>query len=46
MRKTTFILNLIVLVFLVMSCKESQPKKIIQNDQIQKEVTAKDILGN
>ena len=46
MRKTTSILNLILLVFLVMSCKESQPKKNIQNDQIHKEVTAKDILGN
>ena len=46
MRKITSILNLILLVFLVMSCKESQPKKNIQNDQIHKEVTAKDILGN
>jgi len=46
MRKTTYILNLILLVFLVMSCKENQPKKLTSTDQIQKKVTAKDILGN
>jgi exo-beta-1,3-glucanase (GH17 family) len=46
MRKATFILNLILLVFLVMSCNESQSKKNKPNDQIQIKVTAKDILGN
>jgi len=46
MRKTTYILNLILLVFLVMSCKENKQKERIPNDQRQKEVTAKDILGN
>ena len=46
MKKTIHILNLILLVFIIMSCNESQPKKIIPNDQIQKKVTAKDILGN
>ena len=46
MKKTIHILNLILLVFIIMSCNESQPKKIITIDQIQKKVTAKDILGN
>ena len=46
MRKATFILGLIALVFLVMSCKENQTKKPIPIDQTQKTVTAKDILGN
>ena len=46
MRKTTHILNLVLFVFLVISCKENQPKDHTTNDQIQKEVTAKDILGN
>jgi exo-beta-1,3-glucanase (GH17 family) len=46
MRKTTYILNLILLVFLVMSCKENKQKERIPNDQRQKEVTAKNILGN
>lgn len=46
MRKTTYILNLILLVFLVMSCKESKQKELTANDQTEKEVTAKDILGN
>ena len=46
MRKATFILNLILLVFLVMSCNESQSKKNKPNDQIHIKVTAKDILGN
>ena len=46
MRKTTYILNSILLVFLVMSCKENKQKERIPNDQRQKEVTAKDILGN
>ena len=46
MRKTTLILNLILLVFLVISCKKNQPIKLIPIDQKQKEVTAKDILGN
>ncbi len=46
MRKTTYILNLILLFFLVMSCKENKQKERIPNDQRQKEVTAKDILGN
>ena len=46
MKKTIHILNLILLVFIIMSCNESKPKKIIPNDQIQKKVTAKDILGN
>ncbi len=46
MRKTTYILNLVLLVFLVMSCKEHQPKEHRTIDKIEKEVTAKDILGN
>jgi len=46
MRKTSHILKLILLVFLVMSCKESKQKELTANDQTEKEVTAKDILGN
>ena len=46
MRKTSHILKLILLVFLVMSCKESKQKEHTANDQTEKEVTAKDILGN
>jgi len=46
MRKTSHILKLILLVFLVMSCKESRQKELTANDQTEKEVTAKDILGN
>lgn len=46
MRKITFILVSIQLVFLVISCKENQQKEQLPIDQIQKEVTAKDILGN
>ena len=46
MRKATFILGLIALVFLVISCKENQTQKPIPIDQTQKTVTAKDILGN
>jgi exo-beta-1,3-glucanase (GH17 family) len=46
MRKTTVILILIHLVFIVISCKDHQQKKLIPNAQIQNKVTAKDILGN
>ena len=46
MRKTSHILKLILLVFIVMSCKESKQKEHTANDQTEKEVTAKDILGN
>ena len=46
MRATKYILILILLVFLVISCKNKQSNTKNPNQQIQNEVTAKDILGN
>ena len=46
MRKTTSLLNLILLVFFMVSCKKNQQPNLTTIDQTQKEVTAKDILGN
>ena len=46
MRKTTSLLNLILLVFFMVSCKKNQQPNLTTIDQIQKEVTAKDLLGN
>ena len=46
MRATKHILILILLVFLVISCKNKQSNTKNPNQQIQNEVTAKDILGN
>ena len=46
MRTTKHILILILFVFLVISCKNKQSNTKNANQQIQNEVTAKDILGN
>ena len=46
MRRSTHLLVSILLVFLMVSCKNKQSKQSTTNQQSQKEVTAKDILGN
>ena len=46
MRETKHILIVLLLVFLVISCKNKQSNTKNPNQQIQNEVTAKDILGN
>ena len=46
MRRTKQLLGTILLVFLMVSCKYKPSKDSITNQQSQKKVTAKDILGN
>ena len=46
MRRTKQLLGTILLVFLMVSCKNKPSKDSITNQQSQKKVTAKDILGN
>ena len=46
MRKSIYILTIILLVFFMMSCKKNQQTNLTSNFKTQKKVTAKDILGN
>ena len=46
MRKSKQLLVTILIVFLTVSCKNKQSKQSTTNQQSQKKVTAKDILGN
>lgn len=46
MRKSIYILTIILLVFFMMSCKKNQQTNLTSNFKTQKKVIAKDILGN